>query len=196
MEVMELVGYSRPTYNKLCASSHDVLDRHRSNPQAPQSTTFVDHSIDLPWRNFLSPKRVWGKFQREVSLFWRYPNFLTAQCNIGSREAPMPKPAVSVKSFRYNPGLWRTDRRTDGQTRDDSIMIMVIISRWSVGRRQRNQLFISTTLRSDSAVQCHLTAWLFCEGGGGVRFIPAWFLYFLLHSVIFSFPANWVPGST
>ena len=33
-----------------------------------------------------------------------------------------------------------------------------------------------------------LTAWLFCEGGGGVRFIPARFLYFfVLHSVIFSF---------
>jgi len=33
---------------------------------------------------------------------------------------------------------------------------------------------------------CHLTAWLFCEGGGGVRFIPAWFLYLsVLHSVIF-----------
>jgi len=50
----------------------------------------------------------------------------------------------------------------------------------------RNQLFISATLRSDSAVQCHLTAWLFCEGGGGVRFISAWLLYsFVLHSVIF-----------
>jgi len=46
-----------------------------------------------------------------------------------------------------------------------------------------NQLFILATLRFDSAVQCHLTAWLFCEGGGGVRFIPAWFLYFfVLHS--------------
>ena len=67
---------------------------------------------------------------------------------------------------------------------------------WSVGRRQRNQLFISASLRFDSAVQCHLTAWLFCGGGGGVRFIPAWFLYFFtLHSVIFSFLRNWVPGS-
>jgi len=34
-------------------------------------------------------------------------------------------------------------------------------------------IFISATVRSDSAVQCHLTACLFCEGGGGVRFIPA-----------------------
>ena len=67
---------------------------------------------------------------------------------------------------------------------------------WSVGRRQRNQPFISATLSSDSAVQCHLTVWLFCEGGGGVRFIPAWFLYFFtLHSVIFSFLRNLVPGS-
>ena len=28
----------------------------------------------------------------------------------------------------------------------------------AAGRRQRNQLFISATLRFDSAVQCHLTA--------------------------------------
>jgi len=33
--------------------------------------------------------------------------------------------------------------------------------------------FISATLRFHSAVQCHLTALLFCEGGGGVRFILA-----------------------
>ena len=45
-------------------------------------------------------------------------------------------------------------------------------------------LVLSATLRSDSAVQCHLSAWLFCEGGGGVTFIPAWFLYFsVLHSL-------------
>jgi len=34
IEVMELEGYSQPTYNKLCASSHDALDRRRCNPQA------------------------------------------------------------------------------------------------------------------------------------------------------------------
>ena len=34
--------------------------------------------------------------------------------------------------------------------------------------------------------RCHLTTWQFCEEGGGVRFIPAWFMYFfVLHSVIF-----------
>jgi len=38
-----------------------------------------------------------------------------------------------------------------------------------------NKTIIIITLRFDSAVQCHLTARLFCEGGGGggVRFIPA-----------------------
>jgi len=38
-----------------------------------------------------------------------------------------------------------------------------------------NKIIIIITLRFDSAVQCHLTARLFCEGGGGggVRFIPA-----------------------
>ena len=63
---------------------------------------------------------------------------------------------------------------------------------WSVGRRQRNQLFISATLRSDSAVYNHTMpsyCMTVCEGGGGVRFIPAWFLYFIvLHSVIFFIP--------
>jgi len=52
-----------------------------------------------------------------------------------------------------------------------------------------NNIFISATLHSDSAVQCHLTAWLFCEGGG------AWFLYFfVLHSVIFVIPSGLSTG--
>jgi len=51
---------------------------------------------------------------------------------------------------------------------------------------QRNQAFISATLRSDSAVQCHLTAWLFCEGGG-VRFIPAWFFVLFLYCIAYFF---------
>ena len=31
------------------------------------------------------------------------------------------------------------------------------------------QVFVSTTLRSDSALRCHLTAREFCERAGGVR---------------------------
>jgi len=47
-EVMELEGYSRPTCNKPRASSHDALDRRTRDPQARPSTSFVDHTIDLP----------------------------------------------------------------------------------------------------------------------------------------------------
>ena len=54
-------------------------------------------------------------------------------------------------------------------------------------RRQRNQLFISATLRSDSAIQCHFTAWLFCEGGGQLdsslivcTFCIAWRNFFIV----------------
>jgi len=44
-------------------------------------------------------------------------------------------------------------------------------------------------------IQCHLAAWQFCEGGG-VMFIPGWFLdFFVLRSIIFSFHLNWVSGS-
>jgi len=42
---------------------------------------------------------------------------------------------------------------------------------------EKSAFFISVTLRYDSVVQRHLTAWQFCKGGGGVRLIPAWFLY-------------------
>ena len=39
--------------------------RRRRDAQAPESTTFVDHTIDLLWRNFLNPE-FGAKFQREV----------------------------------------------------------------------------------------------------------------------------------
>ena len=74
IEVMELEGYSRPTFNKLCASSHYSLDRRTCNTQARPSTSFVDHTIDLSRRNFLSPEFV-AKFQRKVSLFLEVPEF-------------------------------------------------------------------------------------------------------------------------
>ena len=64
IEVMESEGCSRPTCNKLCASSHGALDRRRCNPQERPSTSFVDHTIDLPWRNFLRPE-FGAKFYRD-----------------------------------------------------------------------------------------------------------------------------------
>jgi len=104
-----------PTFNKLCASSHhDPLDRRRCNPQARPSTSFVDHTIDLPWHSFLV-QEFGAKFQRRVRIFWRYPTRLRTLYTIGQRKHPLQKPARSVKSFWYNRGLRQTDRR-DGQT--------------------------------------------------------------------------------
>jgi len=110
---MELESYSRPTCNKLYASSHDALDRRRGNPQAPSSTSFVDHTIDLPWRNFLSPE-FGGKFQREVPYFWKYPIFYNTLYD-RSKVAPVPKTSsiLLVVSIQYR---IVTDGRTDGQT--------------------------------------------------------------------------------
>jgi len=69
---MEFEGYSRLTCNRLCASGHDALDRRKYNPQARPSTSFADHTIDLPWKNFPSPE-CGVKFQMDL---WMYPNFL------------------------------------------------------------------------------------------------------------------------
>ena len=41
----------------------------------------------------------------------------------------MPKPPLFVQSVQYNTGLRRTDGRTDGRTRDDSIYRASIASR-------------------------------------------------------------------
>ena len=51
---------------------------------------------------------------------------------------------------------------------------------YSVWRWHRDQLFVSATLRSDSAFQCYSASCQFCEGG--VMTIPAW--HFSLHSII------------
>jgi len=81
---MELAGYSRPTCNKV-----------RARP----STSFLDTSIDLPWRNTKS------RVREEIALILEVPEFLIIQFRIGQRKLPCPKPALSVKSFRYNAGL-------------------------------------------------------------------------------------------
>jgi len=48
IEVMELNGYSRPTCNEICASSHDALDGRKCNPQARPSTSFVGYTNTPP----------------------------------------------------------------------------------------------------------------------------------------------------
>ena len=101
-------------YKKLCCSRQTA---RRRDAQAPESTTFVDHTIDLLWQNFLNPE-FGAKFQSSGYHYFRtYLNFLKTQFRIGQRWLPRQKPALSVKSFRYNTGLWRTD----GRTHDDSI---------------------------------------------------------------------------
>jgi len=44
----------------------NFVHRARCNPQAPPSTSLVDHNIDRQWRKFLSPE-FRAKFQRGVS---------------------------------------------------------------------------------------------------------------------------------
>jgi len=67
IEVMELERYGWPT----CSKQPRRVDR-RSRGQGPPSTSFVDNTIDLLWRNFVSPE--FGiKFQRELPLFLEIP---------------------------------------------------------------------------------------------------------------------------
>ena len=88
--------YSRPTCNKLCAPSHEALDRRKCNPQARPSS-FVDHTMDLPSRKFLSLE-LGAKFQRELPLCLEVSEFLYNAFRIGRRKLPCQKPALSVLS--------------------------------------------------------------------------------------------------
>jgi len=78
-----------------------------------------------------------GKFQREVLLFLRYQNFVITQFTIGKRKLPRQKQSirlvVSIHCLLVTDG--QTDRRTDGQTHDDSIYRAIIAS-----RGKKNQL--------------------------------------------------------
>ena len=115
IEVTELKDYSRPSCNKLCATSHDATDCRRCNPQArPSTIEFVDDKLNLPWQNFLSPE-FGTKFQWEVLLFWRHANFLTTECGIGERHAK--NQLDSSSRFDTIPTC---DGRTDIQTDNDS----------------------------------------------------------------------------
>ena len=52
----------------------------------------------------LMKSKVWRKLQTNVSLFWRYLNFLTTGQN-RSKDTTMPKPARSVLPFQQNADL-------------------------------------------------------------------------------------------
>ena len=64
---------------------------------------------DLLWPDFLSPEFE-TMFQREVTLFLRYPDFLTIQCRISRKKPLSPKTVLSVQPFPYHIGLWGTHR--------------------------------------------------------------------------------------
>ena len=104
IEVMELEDYSWPTSNKLCASSNYV-----------SIVVSAAHTIDVDkfcWRHH---RRVVAKFSKS-----RVCDMVPEGCTLifrgtwmldRSKEAPTPKPAQFVQSFRYNTGLWQTDTR-------------------------------------------------------------------------------------
>ena len=88
------------------------LDRRRHNPQARPSTSFVDHTIDSPWRNFLSP--AFGvKFQREVPLFFEMSEFPYKQLRIGQRKLTKNQLCPSSRFGTMPACDGRTGRETD-----------------------------------------------------------------------------------
>ena len=86
---------------------YHALSVHRSRAKLITRST-----IDMPWRNFLSPE-FGAKFQREVPLFLKAPiNFLTIECRTGRRKLPCNKtsaicPSISIENRPV------TDRQTD-----------------------------------------------------------------------------------
>jgi len=113
--VIEVEGYSRPACNKLCAASHDALNRHRCNPQARPSTSFVD----LPWRSLKS--RVWGKVpEGSVLLFLDLSDFFY-NFKVVQRKLPCQN-QLHVVFIPHR-------HVTDGQTHDDSVYHVSTASR-------------------------------------------------------------------
>jgi len=82
--------------------------------------SFLDHTIDLPWRNFVSPE-FGAKFQRDAPLFLEVLKF-PYNADYGSHEAVMPKTSFLrlVVSIQYR---LVTDGQTDGRTHDDGIHV-------------------------------------------------------------------------
>ena len=60
--------------NKLCACSHDAVDRRKCNSQARPSTNLVDYIIDLPKRN-CHKSRVCGKVPEGSTVILDIPEF-------------------------------------------------------------------------------------------------------------------------
>jgi len=78
----------------------------------------VDNTIDLPRRNFRSPK-FGTKFQGKYPNFGRCPNFLIAQCRICGRNLSLRAKYQFDSSSRFDTIL-DCDIRTDRRTHDNS----------------------------------------------------------------------------
>ena len=102
--------------NKLCAPSHDALDRRRCNPQARPSTC----------RGEIFYVRDLGQSSsRKCPYLWRYPNFLITQLRICQRKLPCQK-----KTSYINPVVSIQPRlMTDSWIYDNSIYGTSIASR-------------------------------------------------------------------
>ena len=69
-----------------------------------------------------SNSRVWDKVPRGNTPIWGYPNFLITQCRIGKRTSPCQSQLDSSSGFDTIPACdGQSDRRSNIQTRDDSI---------------------------------------------------------------------------
>ena len=121
---MELEGCSWPTCSKQPRLDCRIgvvnkLDRRRRRRRVLLTTRSTCRGEIFQVRS--SGQSARGKYAN----FWRYANFLTAQCGIDGRKPLCQNPARFVQSFRYNTGLWRTD----GLTHDDCIHCASIASR-------------------------------------------------------------------
>ena len=107
-----------------CSKQPQRVDCRRCHQPPRPSTSFVDNTIDLPWRNFLSPE-FGTKFQKKETLFRRYLDFL--KHNVGQVEGSfhaanqldLSRPACDRPTYR----------QTDGQTYDHSEYRASIASR-------------------------------------------------------------------
>ena len=117
----------RVTVDRLVVNSRDssiVVYRCRRQAYLLSSTTtsFVDNSIDLPWRNF----KVWslGQSSRgKYPNFWRYRNFLITHCGSAGLGKVAPCQNQLDSFSRFYAIYWLvTDgqRRSDGRTHDDN----------------------------------------------------------------------------
>ena len=71
---MELEGLTVNGGRRVCSKQPRRVDRRRCRQQARPSTSFVENTIELLRRNFLSPE-FGANIQGEVSLFLEIPEF-------------------------------------------------------------------------------------------------------------------------